>query len=343
MVRDHIQAESLKKDGFRDEDDQISVDEYVRRLGANKKTRDMINVWVRVMHGLESTEESAAWFIEYCRTNHGLLAIRGDDRTGGNYMRIKCGTQTIAKGIAELVGHENIHLSSPVSSIEQNKKQVTVKTTTGKVIKAKKLIISIPSAMLKELSFSPPLPARAQEVYNNAKLGHYNKAIVFYKKPWWRESGFNGFVMDINGPACVIRDTSFDDEGIYGFTCFTNGSVGEEWAKRTPEKRRKVVLDQLAHAFNAGRDSEVYEPLEYIEQIWKHEQYSRGALAPVTKIGHLSKYRDIYGKAIGHIHFVGTEYATHWKGYMEGALTSGDAGAKEVIEALKKESPKARL
>ncbi|KAF4451777.1 monoamine oxidase, partial [Fusarium albosuccineum] len=263
MVRDHIQAESLKKDGFRKEDDQISLDQYVRNLGAGPKTLAMVNLWVRVMHGLESTEESAAWFIEYCRTNHGLLAIRADDVTGGNYMRIKSGTQSIAKGIAKLVGESNIHLSEPVASIQDNKSHVVVTTTTGKAFKAKKVIISMPSTMLKELNFSPPLPERAQEVYNNTKLGHYNKAIVFYEKPWWRDLGFNGFYMDYQGPACVVRDTSFDDVGLYGFTCFVNGKTGEEWAAKYPHERRKLILDQMARAFNVGPDSDAYKPIEF--------------------------------------------------------------------------------
>lgn len=51
----------------------------------------MINLWAEVMHGLESTEESAAWFIDYCRRNRGLLAIRADDSTGGQYLRFQDG------------------------------------------------------------------------------------------------------------------------------------------------------------------------------------------------------------------------------------------------------------
>ncbi|KAF4458785.1 monoamine oxidase, partial [Fusarium albosuccineum] len=86
-----------------------------------------------------------------------------------------------------------------------------------------------------------------------------------------------------------------------------------------------------------------YKPIEFVEQVWQHEQFSRGALAPVTKIGHLTKYADVYGKPVGNVHFVGTEYATHWKGYLEGALTSGVAGAKEVVEALAQQPPKSRL
>lgn len=88
-IRDHIQAESLKKDEkARAEDDQLTLDQYIRKLGAKPKTVAMVNLWARVMHGVESSQESAAWFIDYCRTNHGLLAIRADDHTGGNYMRI---------------------------------------------------------------------------------------------------------------------------------------------------------------------------------------------------------------------------------------------------------------
>jgi monoamine oxidase len=34
------------------------------------------------------------------------------------------------------------------------------------------------------------------------------------------------------------------------------------------------------------------------------------------------------------IHFVGTETSFEWKGYMEGAVRSGERGAAEVIEAL---------
>ncbi|KAL1874766.1 hypothetical protein VTK73DRAFT_185 [Phialemonium thermophilum] len=342
-IRDHIQAESLKPNGFRPEDDQVSLDQYARNLGAHPQTLKMLNLWTRVMHGLESTEESAAWFIEYCRSNRGLLAIRADDHTGGNYMRLPSGTQSIAKGIASLFGESKIFLSSPVASIENHKSQVVVTTTNGKVFHAKKAIISIPSTMYKELNFSPPLPEAVQTVTNCTRLGHYNKAIVLYNKPWWRELGFNGFMMSYKGPACVVRDTSIDDAGVYGFTCFVNGREGEKWSQLYPHQRRKVILDQLAAAFNVGKDSEVYRPVEFFDQIWQHEVFSRGALAPVTAIGHLTKYAHVYGKPVGNLHFVGTEYSNDWKGYMEGALASGEKGAKEVIDALTAQTPRSRL
>ncbi|GJC81495.1 amine oxidase [flavin-containing] [Colletotrichum liriopes] len=91
FVRDHIQAASLKREAPKTEDDNLSLDQYVRKLGALPKTAAMINLWVRVMHGVESTQESAAFFIDYCRRNGGLLSIRADDHTGGNYQRFHGG------------------------------------------------------------------------------------------------------------------------------------------------------------------------------------------------------------------------------------------------------------
>jgi monoamine oxidase len=107
-IRDHIQALSLKKGSVTDEEDSLTLDQYVRKLGASANTCRLINVWAKVMHGVESTEESAAFFIDYCRRNKGLLAIRADDHTGGQYLRLCDGIffEFISKCYAnELQGH----------------------------------------------------------------------------------------------------------------------------------------------------------------------------------------------------------------------------------------------
>lgn len=90
-IRDHIQAESLKAESPKAEDDKVTLDQYIRNLGAKEKTIKMINIWVQVMHGVDSNEESAAFFIDYCRRNRGLFSIRADDQSGGNHQRVLTG------------------------------------------------------------------------------------------------------------------------------------------------------------------------------------------------------------------------------------------------------------
>lgn len=88
FIRDHVQAQSLKPGPALPEDDNVTLDQYVRALGAGHKTIKMVNLWSLAMHGVESSKQSAAFFIDYCRRNTGLLAVRSDDETGGNYKRI---------------------------------------------------------------------------------------------------------------------------------------------------------------------------------------------------------------------------------------------------------------
>jgi monoamine oxidase len=223
-----------------------------------------------------------------------------------------------------------------VASIEDAGRHVSVITTNGRTFKGRKAIVSVPSTMYRGLNFSPALPARLRDVADATVLGDYNKAIVCYDRPWWRDLGYNGICMSFVGPIVVARDTSVDDKGLYALTCFVNGPQGGAWGDRPPHERRAVVLDQIAAMYGVGLDSEAYRPIEIFEQVWKHEPYSQGALVPVTHIGHLTEYADVYGKPVGNIHFVGTEYSAEWKGYMEGALCSGEAGAAEVADALQR-------
>ncbi|KAF9893550.1 hypothetical protein FE257_010862 [Aspergillus nanangensis] len=342
-IRDHVQAETLKPGPPRPEDDAVTIDQYVRNLGALPKTIQMVNVWTKAMHGVESTQESAAYFIDYCRRNTGLLAVRADDQTGGNYLRFVQGAQSIAEGLTRLIDPSNIYLSNPVSSIKDHHSHISVTTTTGKTFQARKCILSVPSTMYKEFNITPTLPAPVQTLANETILGNYNKVIVAYDTPWWRDLGFNGFFMSYsNGPVTLGRDTSVDEKRLYALTLFVQGDKGYAWSQLPHPERRARVIKQLAAVYNVGKDAEVYRPIEYFEQIWKNEQFSRGALVPITKLGHLTEFAEVYGKPVGNLHFVGTEYAAEWKGYMEGALCSGEQGAREVVEAMSR-GQRARL
>lgn len=253
------------------------------------------------------------------------------------------GAQQIPDGLAGLIGHDKIHLSSPIQSITDNKSNVIVTTTSGQSFSSRKCIVSVPSTLYQDFKISPALPPRVQHIADDTKLGHYNKAIVCYDTPWWRDLGYNGFVMSFKGPVIVARDTSVDEKRMYSLTCFVNGAEGEKWAALPPHERRTVVLDQLAQLYKVSEDTEVYRPIEVFDQVWKHEVYSKGALAPVTAIGQYAEYKDVCGKPVGNLHFVGTEFSNHWKGYMEGALVSGEIGAAEVVNALHSQPVRAVL
>ena len=50
----------------------------------------------------------------------------------------------------------------------------------------------------------------------------------------------------------------------------------------------------------------------------------------------LTKYGPWLRRAVGKVHFAGTETSDYWLGYMDGAVRSGERAAREVLAALRR-------
>ncbi|KAL1311789.1 hypothetical protein AAFC00_001872 [Neodothiora populina] len=338
-IRDMIHDASMKTYNLAEED-SMTLAEYVTKHKGCEKTQKMVNLWTRVMIGCEHTECTAGFFIDYARRGGGLMQMRSDSKHGGQYLRFKTGSQSVAKGIAVRLPKNSVRLSTPVVAIDDKKAHVVVTSTTGEAFKAKKVIISLPTPLYKDVNFSPPLPAAKDLVTSSTFLGTYTKVILCYDEPWWLEAGYSGLTLAFEGPVAVARDTSVAANKQFSLTCFVNGEPGRTWSKLPQHERRAQVLAQIATMY--GEHDAVYKPIEIFEQEWINEEFSKGAVCPILgDKGMLSKDA-AYRQPVGNLHFVGTEFASEWKGYMEGALCSGEVGGQQAVSALQ-ESPRSKL
>jgi monoamine oxidase len=71
--------------------DTMNLDQFVSSQRACDETRRMVNVWTQVMLGFDSTEISAAFFVDYCGRGGGLMQMRSDRKHGGQQLRIRQG------------------------------------------------------------------------------------------------------------------------------------------------------------------------------------------------------------------------------------------------------------
>lgn len=98
------------------------------------------------------------------------------------------------------------------------------------------------------------------------------------------------------------------------------------------------MLKQFRAAFSTALEEgeQVPEPIKVLEKEWAKDEWTEGGPTTVLPPGVLSGEagREMR-KPFGRVHFAGTEMATVWKGYMEGAVRSGVRAAEEVIEASK--------
>lgn len=343
-IRDQIQqlsVDAVEKSLTLEVEDTVTLAEYVKNIGARDRTIRMVNVWAQVMLGVEASAVSARYFIDYCAKGGSLMTMRSDSKHGGQYLRFHKGSQAIAKGIAALLPEGSVKLSTPVKKIVDLEGHVQVTSLHGESFTAKKVILSVPTPLYKNFEFSPPLQKEKLKAVESTELGFYTKVILCYDQPWWVDSKLCGLALSFHGPVIVARDTSVPAKRQFSLTCFVNADIGVAWSLLPAHERRARIIDHVWKLYGKSCDGRVsketvYSPIEVFEMQWTKEEWSEGAVCPVTRPGALNESADWMKKRAGSIHFVGTEFASQWKGYMEGALSSGEEGGLEVVNALNK-------
>ncbi|KAF3398777.1 Amine oxidase [flavin-containing] [Talaromyces pinophilus] len=339
-IRDMVEADCQTLDPARPQNaewDSVTFEAYLNSRHASEEALATATVWTRAMLGQDPKDISALYFLTYCRSGGGLLQMRSDRLGGGQHLRIRQGTQLFSIGLARDLPEGAICLSTPVSSITQNgiSSDVEVTTTTQKTYRARKVITTVPSPVLKTISFTPQLPSSKKLWSESSVYGYYTKAMMIFRTPFWVEKGYCGLTQSFTGPAAVIRDTSSLPDQKHVLTCFMAGDPGRDWATLSTKEREKALVKQIGQLFN----SEVESSREFVNMVtyeWISDPYS-GWGCPCASLA--PGVMDTLGggglrEPFGNLHFAGTETAVNWRGYMEGAVESGERAAAEVIQGL---------
>ncbi|RVX69449.1 hypothetical protein B0A52_06512 [Exophiala mesophila] len=319
--------------------DSISFEKYLKDAKVTPKAFATAQVWTHAMLGVDPSEVSALYFLEYCAAGGGLMTMRSDAKGGGQYLRLDKGTSAFSEGMAQKLEKGSLRLSSPVVSITHGAEgaiSVSVQGPEPRTFQSRKVIVSIPTPVYKTLTFDPPLPASKTAVVNRTRYGFYTKYIVSFARPFWLDQQLCGLAQSFTGPVSVFRDTSLNDGKTYSLTCFLGGQFGRQWAAQDAEGKKNSVLKQISDVLAGGEDiKDLF--VESFESPWMEETYSGwGCPCPVMPPGVLADGWEALLAPVGNIHFVGTELTSVWRGYMEGAIRSGERGASEVVADLRK-------
>jgi hypothetical protein len=112
---------------------------------------------------------------------------------------------------------------------------------------------------------------------------------------------------------------------------FIAAKAAVEWADQNAELRRTEVVEDLVRFF--GNEARDY--VEYFEKNWNDEPFSGGCPSlSVSASGTMEDYSRATREPFINCHFCGTESATQWQGYMDGAIESGERVANEVLYAM---------
>ena len=190
--------------------------------------------------------------------------------------------------------------------------------------------MAVPPALAAGVDYAVPLPARRLGLLQRMPMGAVIKVHVAYETPFWRRQGFNGTAVSNRHHFNVVFDQTPPDESIGMLVGFMDGAHAVAMSAEGEAARHCQAVADLEAYFGP----EAANPIGYIDQDWIQEPWSLGGYVAHTPPGVMTLYGSVIREPCGLIHWAGTETATKWTGYLDGALQCGIRAAEEVRASL---------
>ncbi|GAB0178324.1 amine oxidase B-like [Grus japonensis] len=328
-----IPSEAPWKAPHAEEWDKMTMQDFIDKICWTNAAKSFATLFVNVDVTSEPHEVSALWFLWYVKQCGGTTRIFSTTN-GGQERKFVGGSGQISEKIMERLGGR-VKLRKPVVRIDQSGESVIVETLDHELYEGKYVISAIPPALGLKIHFNPPLPPMRNQLINRIPMGSVIKCIVYYKETFWRKKGYCGtmIIEDEDAAIGLTLDDTKPDGSFPAIIGFILARKCRRLTSLTKEERKTRLCELYAKVLGS---EEALHPVHYEEKNWCEEQYSGGCYTAYFPPGIMTQYGRIIRQPVGRVYFAGTETATEWSGYMEGAVQAGERAAREILFAMRK-------
>ena len=244
--------------------------------------------------------------------------------------RFSAGAAGPARAAAALLG-DRVRLDAPVTSIAWTEHDAVLTTASG-TVRADRVVVAVPPPATAGIAFDPPLPRARRGWTGSTAMGRVAKVHAVYDAPFWRADGLSGIAsLYHDGAVGVVFDNSPADASAGVLVGFVYADRVDRWRRLGPAARRTAVLEDLARVVGPR----ALEARDYTEKTWPEDAWAGGGYEAYVAPGGWSAHGEHgWRTPVGPLHWAGTETAAVWNGYIDGAISSGERAADEVVTAL---------
>lgn len=250
----------------------------------------------------------------HVQRGQGMSSMEGSWRLVG-------GLDQLIDALAKRLPDHRKRLNAPVVSLAKSEDGISVTLKGGEILQATQVVLALPPRVAAQFTFAPSLPGDTLRTMQGVAtwMAGQAKAVAVYDTPFWRKDGLSGDAMSRAGPMVEIHDASPAEGG--PFALF--GFIGVPPQARAHEKQLRAQLEaQLIRLFGPKAAA----PRQLYIKDWAFDGYTS------TQADHAPLYaHPSYGlpPVMTHLwddmlHFAGTEVASSFGGYLEGALEAAE-------------------
>ena len=225
------------------------------------------------------------------------------------------GTGALVNAIVEDGGFE-VALNTSVACVQQTPNGVSVTTTNGEVVNAKRAVVTVPLNVLNSVAFDPPLSSVKQEASELKHVGGGYK--VFFEV-----DGDPGAVMTLSRSTNSPLIGSFTYKRGQQHSVLAGFSL-EPGALEKPLSEWQTVLEEFLPGVRL---------LSTFGHDWGGDALSQGSWC-TYRPGTFGRFVDELPRPEGHLVFASGDTSEGWRGFIEGAIASGSKAAVAIAKSL---------
>ena len=293
--------------------DRLSVGDWRREVGA---TPSVLRLKELAHLGLADGSIERTSLFAYARK----IAVGGGS---GSYdyeewenSRVAEGSATVAHRMAE--GLTGVRLSTPVDSLAVAPGRVVATARSGERFEATAVVLAVPVGPARDLAVTGVSDERLGSL-RRQRHAWAAKFVAAYERPFWREHGQNA----LSENESVLGSTWPQSEGI--MSALVPPERYAAFAATDPATRTREALDQIVAMYGA----EGGHPQATWTRLWGTDPWTQGYVTSWFP-GDVEAVGPLHGTHEPPFYVCGSD---QWvAGYMEGAVRTGRAAAREVLQ-----------
>ena len=236
------------------------------------------------------------------------------------------GNSRLVRELVARVGQENIRTSAPVAEVRERAGRVTVRAK-GETFQADACICTVPSRVLEEIRFDPPLPSIQRAAAEELQYARIIKNSVLFSERFWGAEDFS-LVSDVTSH--YYFHSTQRQPGTEGILCsYAIGEKADVLASQDDRRRTDIITRDIVPI--SERAPQLARAIT--SYAWQRDRYTQGAYA-LYRPGQWFTTRTILQRPHGKVLFAG-EHLADWQGFMEGAIVTGEEAAKALTGRLR--------
>ncbi|XP_078514431.1 amine oxidase [flavin-containing] A-like [Lissotriton helveticus] len=313
--------------------DNMTMKDFIDSVCCTAAAKRFATLFVNINVTSETHQVSALWFLWYVKLCGGPNRIFSETN-GGQERKFVGGASQISEKMMDCL-KGRVKLERPVVRIDQSGDSVIVETLNHERYEGKYIISAIPPVLTIKIHFNPELPALRNQLIQRLPMGSVIKCFVYYREAFWRKMDLCGLMImeDDDCPIGLTLDDTKPDGSFPAIMGFILARKATKLASLSKEERKRRICELYAKVLGS---EEALHPVHYEEKDWCEEQYSGGCYTCYFPPGIMTQFGRVIREPVGRIYFAGTETATQWSGYMEGAVQAGERAAREILCSMGK-------